>query len=128
MSATAAEHCTAMATDGQSTVVATAASLHARWAFDEKTRRCRPFYFANCSEADNGTANNFLTAADCEAACPSAFPPELEVVAKVLNMEEGKETVMEIRVEGHPFPQITWQHNNNNVELPSERIHLRADK
>jgi hypothetical protein len=64
----------------------------------------------------------------CEAACPAAFPPELEVAAKVLNMEEGQETVLEIRVEGHPFPRISWLHNNNNVELPSERMQLRADK
>jgi hypothetical protein len=48
--------------------------------------------------------------------------------AKVLNMEEGKETVLEIRVEGNPFPNVSWQHNSKMVELDPERLQLRADR
>jgi hypothetical protein len=43
-------------------------------------------------------------------------------------MEEGKETVLEIRVEGNPFPNVSWQHNSKMVELDPERLQLRADR
>jgi hypothetical protein len=101
-------------------------AFHARWAFDEKIRRCRPFYFAECGDG-GGNSNNFATVQECEISCPSAFPPELEVAAKVLNIEEGKETVFQIRVEGNPFPNISWTHNSNKVELTG-RFQLRADR
>jgi hypothetical protein len=114
----------AAAVNDSNSALPTGAGVQARWAFDEKARRCRPFYFAGCGENEN----NFATVEECEESCPSAFPPELEVVAKVLNMEEGKETVLEIRVEGNPFPNVSWQHNSKMVELDPERLHLRADR
>ena len=121
------EQCAATAANSSVPVAASGTGVHARWAFDEKTRRCRPFYFPGCGGGGGGNSNNFERVEECEASCPSAFPPELEVVAKVLNVEEGKETVLEIRVEGNPFPNVTWQHNSNGVEF-NERLEMRADR
>lgn len=42
----------------------------ARWAYDERRRRCVPFYYTGCG----GNDNNFGTRADCEAVCPTTFP------------------------------------------------------
>jgi Kunitz/Bovine pancreatic trypsin inhibitor domain len=143
IAATVAEQCAAVDSTTITAVVPgdnPAVALQALWAFDAKSRRCRPFYTIDCASSNSSSGisiendssisagNQFLTVEACEAACPAAFPPELEVAAKVLNMEEGTETVLEIRAEGHPFPRISWLHNNNPVELPSERMQLRADK
>ena len=59
--------------------------------------------------------------------CPDAFPPELEVVNKKLNVEEGKVAVLEIAVEGNPFPEITWK-KDSEVIVVEDRFILREDK
>ena len=96
---------------------------HARWGFDEAQRKCRPFYYNGCE----GNSNNFHSVEECEERCPDAFPPELEVVNKILNIEEGSQAVLEITVEGNPFPVISWQHESEPVEL-AEQYQLREDR
>jgi len=95
----------------------------ARWGFNPEIRKCLPFYYSGCE----GNDNNFNTVEECETMCPDAFPPELEVVNKILNVEEGQEAVLEISVEGNPFPEIEWQHDAEAVEV-GEKYILREDR
>jgi hypothetical protein len=46
---------------------------------------------------------------------------------KKLNVEEGTEAVLEIAVEGNPFPDITWKKDAEVVQM-EERFILRDDK
>ena len=96
---------------------------HPRWGFNEQLRTCVPFYYSGCE----GNSNSFETQEECESKCPSAFPPELEVVSKILNVEEGSEAVLEITVEGNPFPEISWEKDSELIEI-SEKYKLREDR
>jgi hypothetical protein len=51
----------------------------AKWYFDSQTKKCQPFYYSGCG----GNANLFDSWDICEEACPNAFPPEVEISAKV---------------------------------------------
>jgi len=95
----------------------------ARWAFNPEMRKCQPFYYNGC----DGNTNNFNTVEECESKCPDAFPPELEVVNKILNVEEGQDAVLEITAEGNPFPNIEWQHDSQPVQI-GEKYSLREDR
>ena len=66
----------------------------ARWGFDEDSHQCRPFYYSGCG----GNDNNFQTREECHTTCPDAFPPELQVIRKILNLEEGSEALLKINV------------------------------
>ena len=55
----------------------------AKWYFDTKAKGCRPFVYTGCE----GNENLFDSAQECERACPNAFPPEIEVIAKVRQFE-----------------------------------------
>ena len=66
-----------------------------RWAFVEEDKQCRPFYYSGC----DGNENNFGSWRECEENCPNAFPPELNVVNKIINVEEGSKAVLEIMIE-----------------------------
>ena len=94
-----------------------------RWAFDEGQKKCVPFYYSGCE----GNSNSFETIDECEQKCPDAFPPELEVVNKILNIEEGTEAVLEIFVEGNPFPEIVWQHDSVDIQ-PDDHYQIRDDR
>lgn len=95
----------------------------AKWGFDEATRVCRPFYYSGC----DGNSNNFPSRQECQAKCPNAFPPELEVINKILNVEEGTEVELKVNLSGNPYPEIYWQHNT--VDVGSEdRITIKPDK
>lgn len=83
----------------------------AKWGFDEGSRQCQPFYFSGCE----GNDNNFDTRQECQTTCPNAFPPELDVIHKILNIEEGTEALLKINVSGNPYPDIFWQHNTADV-------------
>lgn len=95
----------------------------ARWAFNADKKKCEPFYYSGC----DGNSNNFESLEVCMHSCPDAFPPELEVVNKKLNVEEGKVAVLEIAVEGNPFPEITWKKDSEVIEV-EDRFSLREDK
>jgi len=95
----------------------------ARWHFDEEARACVPFYFSGCA----GNQNNFATRSECQRTCPNAFPPELEIVYKILNIEEGSEAMLRIEASGNPFPDISWQHADIEVVL-DDRVLLEQDK
>jgi len=94
----------------------------ARWGYDETTRQCQPFYFSGCQ----GNDNNFATRDECQTTCPNAFPPELEVIHKILNAEEGTEVLLKINVSGNPYPDIFWQHNTGDVSY-GERVVKSSD-
>ena len=64
---------------------------------------------------------------ECQRTCPNAFPPELEIVYKILNIEEGGEAMLRIDASGNPFPDISWQHTDTEVVLDN-RIQLEQDK
>ena len=66
----------------------------ARWAFEESSHQCRPFYYSGCE----GNQNNFMTREECHTTCPDAFPPELEIIQKIMNVEEGSEAILRINV------------------------------
>ena len=66
----------------------------ARWGFDEVSHQCRPFYYSGCE----GNSNNFHTRDQCHSTCPNAFPPQLQVLQKIMNLEEGSEAVLKINV------------------------------
>ncbi len=51
----------------------------AKWYFDNIKKTCQPFYYTGCG----GNDNRFDSWDDCEAACPNAYPPEIDVKAKV---------------------------------------------
>lgn len=93
-----------------------------RWAFDQENRQCKPFYYTGC---DSNT-NNFKSLDECEQKCPNSFPPEVQIINKVLNVEEGQTATLEITVEGNPFPEISWQHNHEVVSW-DDRISMRDD-
>jgi len=95
----------------------------ARWRFDEEARACVPFYFSGCG----GNQNNFVTRAECQGMCPNAFPPELDIIHKILNIEEGSEAMLRINASGNPFPDISWQFEGAEVVL-DDRIQLDQDK
>lgn len=95
----------------------------ARWGFDEAARACVPFYFSGCG----GNQNNFATRSECQRMCPNAFPPELEILYKILNIEEGSEAMLRINASGNPFPDISWQHADSEVVL-DDRVQLEQDK
>ena len=99
-----------------------------------------PFYFSGCG----GNQNNFATRSDeerrleeyfngdfyrsdCQRMCPNAFPPELEILYKILNIEEGSEAMLRINASGNPFPDISWQHADSEVVL-DDRVQLEQDK
>ena len=94
----------------------------ARWGFEESSHQCRPFYYSGCG----GNQNNFLTREECHTTCPDAFPPELEIIQKIMNLEEGSEAILRINVSGNPYPSIFWQHSTEDVEY-DDRIVLMAD-
>ena len=52
----------------------------ARWAYDQRLRRCIPFYHTGCG----GNENLFESKSECESVCPTSFPP-------VINMPHGNE-------------------------------------
>ena len=52
----------------------------AKWYFDKREKACLPFYYSGCG----GNENLFDSWDECEEACPNAFPPEIEVAAKVI--------------------------------------------
>jgi len=95
---------------------------NARWGFDVDSRQCKPFYYSGCE----GNKNNFETRLECSNTCPNAFPPELEVVHKIMNVEEGTEVLLKINVSGNPYPDIFWQHNTENVIL-GDRVVMSND-
>lgn len=95
----------------------------ARWGFDEAARACVPFYFSGCG----GNKNNFASRSECQRTCPNAFPPELEIVHKILNIEEGSEAMLRINASGNPFPAISWQHGDSEVVL-DDRVQMEQDK
>ena len=53
----------------------------AKWYFDKRAKTCLPFYYLGCG----GNDNLFDSWDECEEACPNAFPPEIEVAAKVIS-------------------------------------------
>ena len=68
-----------------------------------------------------------LYRSECQRTCPNAFPPELEIVYKILNIEEGSEAMLRIEASGNPFPDISWQHADMEVVLDG-RVQLEQDK
>ena len=64
---------------------------------------------------------------ECRRTCPNAFPPELEAIYKILNIEEGSEALLRINVSGNPFPSVTWQREGHEVQL-DDRIEILEDK
>ena len=42
----------------------------AKWAYDQRLRRCIPFYYTGCK----GNQNKFDTKSDCESYCPISPP------------------------------------------------------
>ena len=68
-----------------------------------------------------------LYRSECQRTCPNAFPPELEIVYKILNIEEGSEAMLRIEASGNPFPDISWQHADIEVVL-DDRVLLEQDK
>lgn len=83
----------------------------ARWGFSGELKVCVPFYFTGC----DGNQNNFESRSECQRTCPNAFPPELVAVQKILNIQEGREAKLLINASGNPFPDISWQHNGEDV-------------
>jgi hypothetical protein len=67
-----------------------------------------------------------LSRAECQQTCPNAFPPEVEAVHKILNIEDGSEALLRINISGNPFPEISWQHGEEAVEW-DDRVELRQD-
>ena len=56
----------------------------AKWYFDKQAKTCMPFFFLGCG-GNNGNYNLFHSWDECEEVCPIAFPPEIEVAAKVIS-------------------------------------------
>lgn len=94
----------------------------ARWGFSEEDRSCTPFYWSGCG----GNQNSFVTRDECRSTCPNAFPPELEVITKILNIEEGGEVVLRVNVSGNPSPDVTWRHGEEEVHW-DDRVEKMAD-
>jgi len=90
----------------------------AKWYFDKRAKTCLPFYYLGCG----GNDNLFDSWDECEEACPNAFPPEIEVAAKVLVIEEGHPVLLSIQVEANPPPNVNWQKDGTDVTLDEERM------
>ena len=67
--------------DGQEAASPVMQSPQAKWYFDKRAKTCLPFYYLGCG----GNDNLFDSWDECEEACPNAFPPEIEVAAKVIS-------------------------------------------
>eukprot|EP00094_Tigriopus_californicus_P009415 TCALIF_09078-PA protein Name:"Similar to Ppn Papilin (Drosophila melanogaster)" AED:0.22 eAED:0.22 QI:0/0/0/0.5/1/0.75/4/0/1231 len=114
----------------------------AKWQFNSKSMSCEPFYYSGCG----GNNNQFDSLQECQKSCPNAFPPELDVKAKVrrealnpydpdlilicllqlLVVEENQEAWLQITVEANPPPTVKWFFNKEPV-LVDERIKKNAD-
>jgi len=94
----------------------------ARWGFSEEDRSCTPFYWSGCG----GNQNSFVTRDECRSTCPNAFPPELEVITKILNIEEGGEALLRVNVSGNPSPDVTWRHGEEDVGW-DDRVEKMSD-
>ena len=97
-------------------------STEARWGFSEEDRSCTPFYWSGCG----GNQNSFVTRDECRSTCPNAFPPELEVITKILNIEEGGEALLRVNVSGNPSPDVTWRHGEEDVGW-DDRVEKMSD-
>jgi len=91
----------------------------AKWYFDRNQKICRPFYYSGCG----GNENKFDSWDECEEKCPNTFPPQVELLNKVLVVEEEFEALLDVTVEANPPPTIIWQKDGKDVIL-DERIVL----
>lgn len=94
----------------------------AKWWFNSKSMSCELFYYSGCG----GNKNQFDSLQECQRSCPNAFPPELEVKAKLLVVEEDQEAWLQISVEANPPPTVKWFFNKEPV-LDDERVKKIAD-
>ena len=53
----------------------------AKWYFDRSLKICKPFYYKGCG----GNENRFDSWDECEEKCPNTFPPEVELLNKVIH-------------------------------------------
>ena len=86
------------------------------WYFDSRNKRCVPFFYSGCG----GNENRFESRVQCEKSCPNAFPPELEVAASILVLEEGQDALFKVTVEANPPPTVTWLYKDEEIDLEAD--------
>ena len=88
----------------------------AHWGYDQRLRRCIPFYYTGCS----GNKNRFETKPECESYCPTSFPP-------VINLPNGDEflikkgsekVILSVSIRANP-PEtvVSWYHNGKRIHV-----------
>jgi len=92
----------------------------AKWYFDRVEKVCKPFYYRGCG----GNDNKFDSWEECEEKCPNTFPPEVDLLNKVLVIEEEFSALINVTIEANPPPTIAWQKDGEEAVFDERIIHL----
>jgi hypothetical protein len=92
----------------------------AKWYFDRVEKVCKPFYYRGCG----GNDNKFDSWEECEEKCPNTFPPEIDLLNKVLVIEEEFSALINVTIEANPPPTIAWQKDGEEAVFDERIVHL----
>lgn len=97
----------------------------ARWGYDERMRRCVPFYFTGCE----GNQNNFISRADCEKVCPTTFPAIVSLPrgAEILVERRTAEVILSVSVKANPPARVEWIRKGQVISEYDYRYEILED-
>jgi hypothetical protein len=100
-------------------------STVARWGYDERRRRCVPFYFSGC----RGNSNNFESKSACEEVCPTTFPPIIHLPrgSEVLAERNTGSVLLNVAIRANPPPVVKWIRNGVEISTIDGRYEMLAD-
>ena len=98
---------------------------NARWGYDERKRRCIPFYHTGCG----GNQNNFVTREACEKVCPTIFAPLISLPAgeEVLAEKNTYDLQLVATIRANPPPRVRWIRNGREISEYDPAYQLTAD-
>ena len=88
----------------------------AKWAYDQRLRRCVPFYYTGYK----GNQNKFDTKSECESYCPTSFPPVITFPNgdEVLLKKGSEKVILSVSIRANP-PDTTvkWYHKGRRIHV-----------
>ncbi|TRY63672.1 hypothetical protein TCAL_00430, partial [Tigriopus californicus] len=96
-----------------------------RWGYDERMRRCVPFFYAGCG----GNENNFESRQACERVCPTTFPPIITLPrgAEILVKRNTQGLNLPVAVRANPPPKVMWIRNGKEISPFDYRYDILSD-
>ena len=89
----------------------------AQWGYDQRLRRCIPFYYTGC----NGNQNRFDTKMECESYCPTSFPPVIAFASgnEILIKKGSKKEILSVSIRANPPDSmaVVWYHNGQKIHV-----------